>query len=173
MRVAMSAPFFLVSGAEDKREEALERVKESARLSLTCNPYSATSWTMLAWAELLTSGDTDLVLTYFDMSYATGPLEFLAALRRVELAIALWHELDESHKIMVADHMRRIVEAHGYMFAAGFYAGMTDDARKLVRDTFAEHLNEVQQKRVEAAIWRMDLSIDLPLVPPRGSRPWR
>lgn len=173
VRVAVSAPFFLSSELEDKRAAALERVKDGARLSLACNPNSTTSWTMLGWAELLTSGDSDVVLSYFDMSYATGPMEYLAALRRVELAITLWDDLDDPHRKLVADHMRLVVEAKGYMFAAGFYASMPDDAQKMVRDAFAEHLDEVDQKRIEAAIWSMDATIELPLVPPRGSRPWR
>lgn len=172
VRMTLTAPVFVDGAAAVSRDKVLDDLKATVRQALRCNPYSTTSWTVLAWAELLTSQDPARIMPYFDMSYRTGPREMMAVLRRLELSTQLWDFLDDEHKELAWNHIRLLIQTELYNLAAYFYVIMPEPAKAFLTEKF-KGLDQKDQIPLEEFIWRANGNIDLPQVPPRGTRPWR
>lgn len=173
VRVAAAGPAVL--GLEDagRRAVRMQHIKDAGRLSLHCNPNSSLSWTLLAWANMFDDDrDAQKILRYIDMSYLTGPREFATVVRRIEVWLQLWEELDETHRALLGDQVILLAKSRQYSIMAFFYLSANEDAKAYLEQRFGA-LDEAGQRAVTRFVRAEDGEITLPLVPLEGERPWR
>lgn len=156
----------------DVADQRLKRAEEAARASLACSPTSATAWTILAWIEHLRNEDTPLLRTYLDKAYRSGPYEGWALIRRMEILLALAPALSDEEKARLRQAVDWIIAAQMSEFVGAQYLAAKPESRKVLRDILAE-APERAQKRAAEFIRNNGDDIDLPLVDPMGSRPWK
>lgn len=152
---------------------SMRKVEDAAHLSLRCNPYSSMSWVMLAWAKMFEEQrDTKGILRDLDMSYRTGPREFATVVRRLELWLQLWEDLDESEKERVWGQIHGLIRGDQRQVVMIFYFSANEDAKAFLEERFAS-LDAPEQNMVGHWLRREGVDISLPLMDPEGDRPWR
>ena len=164
-----------IVGLTDSKEfsDRIDAIKDAARLSLGCNPYSSISWIMLAWANMFQDErDPTKILGYIDMSYVTGPREFVTLVRRIELWLQLWADLDTAQKARLGDQINLLARDEQYSVMALFYLSASPDAQAYLLERFSD-LDRAGQNAVARIVRSEDGEISLPLVEPEGERPWR
>lgn len=152
-------------------DRLLTEASETARKSLQCNPMATVSWTILAWIEFIRNDDTPRLRSLLNMSFKVGPFEGWSLLRRVGLQLHILRTLDD---VSIAQLRRQInwLLARGLVeVPAQLYLSAGPQQQAFLRDVLAEAPEEVQ-KRAEQIVWNGGGNIALPLVNPRGSRPW-
>lgn len=171
VRAALVEAAFQVDDPEvaDRR---LTRTEQAARAALACSPGSATAWTILAWVEHLRREDTPLLRTYLDLSYRYGPFEGWALVRRMEMLLALYPALDAQELARLRQAVDWIISGQMSEFLGEQYVTAKPAQRKALRDILAE-APEREQKKVAEFVRNSGEEIDLPLVEPLGSRPWK
>lgn len=155
----------------DGADQRLTEAEASARRSAACNPYSGVSWTVLAWVEYIRNENTPRLASLLEMAYRTAPFEYWSLQLRINLLLYLYPKIDDEE----TRHLRRLLNwllLNGYPEAlGGYYVTSAAPQRGFIRDILAE-AEERDQKIAAEVIRRRGEDIDLPLVPPQGSRPW-
>ena len=173
VRAAAAGPALVGLEGADQLAVRIQGIEDAARLSLRCNPHSSMSWTLLAWANMFKDErDVRKILRYTDMSYLTGPREFATVVRRIEVWLQLWDDLDAAHKAGVGDQVNLLAKSRQYSIMAFFYLSANTDAKAYLEERFGE-LDEAGQNAVARFVRAEDGDIALPLVAPEGERPWR
>lgn len=156
----------------DLADRRLAAATEAARASLACNPGSSRSWTILAWVEHIRNEDTPLLRTYLRKSYETGPFEGWALVRRMEILLALYPALDAAELANLQQAINRMIDLQMSEYIGEHYVSAKPEQRRLLRDLLAKAPERIQKRSSDVIRGEGD-DIDLPLVAPLGSRPWK
>ena len=156
----------------DLAARRLAAATEAARASLASNPVSSRAWTILAWVEHIRNEDTPLLRTYLRKSYETGPFEGWALVRRMEILLALYPALDAAELANLQQAINRMIDLQMSDYIGEHYVSAKPEQRRLLRDLLAT-APERMQKRVADVVRGEGDDIDLPLIAPLGSRPWK
>ncbi|MFG1240382.1 hypothetical protein V5F63_24675 [Xanthobacter autotrophicus DSM 597] len=156
----------------DLADRRLTAATEAARASLACSPGSARAWTILAWVEYIRNEDTPLLHTYLAKSHDSGPFEGWALVRRMEILLALYPALDAAELANLKQAINWMITLQMSEFIGEHYVSAKPEQRRLLRDMLAA-APERTQKRAAEVIRSGGDDIDLPLIEPLGSRPWK
>ncbi|MFG1266192.1 hypothetical protein [Xanthobacter aminoxidans] len=156
----------------DVADQRLTAAGEAAKASLACSPGSARAWTILAWIEHLRHEDTPLLHTYLNQSYRSGPFEGWSLVRRMEIQLALYPALSEAEFAELKRAVHWLIAMQMSEFIGEHYIVAKPEQRRVLRDLLAE-APERAQKRAAEFIRSRGEDIDLPLIEPLGSRPWK
>lgn len=156
----------------DGADRLLNETVDAAKRSLACNPGSAVSWTILAWAEFIRNDSTPQLRAYLDMSYKVGPYVAWALLRRTELFLHIFPTLDAVALTQLRAQFDWLLARDGAEILAEQYMGTGEAQQAFMRDLLSD-TTERNQKRVAEFIRRRGGDIVLPLVEPMGARPWK
>ena len=156
----------------DLADRRLTAATEAARASLACSPGSARAWTILAWVEYIRHEDTPLLRTYLRKSHDSGPFEGWALVRRMEILLALYPALDAAELANLKQAINWMITLQMSEFIGEHFVTAKPEARRLLRDMLATAPERTQKKAAEVIRSGGD-DIDLPLIEPLGSRPWK
>lgn len=156
----------------DLADRRLTAATEAARASLACSPGSARAWTILAWVEYIRNEDSPLLRTYLRKSHDSGPFEGWALVRRMEILLALYPALDAAELANLKQAINWMITLQMSEFIGEHYVSAKPEQRRLLRDMLAAAPERTQKKAAEVIRSGGD-DIDLPLIEPLGSRPWK
>lgn len=171
VRISLVDAAFEANDAESA-DRHLSGAKEASERVLACSPGSTVAWTMLAWIEQVRNDDTPLLRELVQMSFRTGPYEGWALVRRLEIMLRFAAPLSETEKKQIADQCRWLLQISLWNVLAEFYMAGDDAQKDMLHPIFAE-ADRRTQKLIAQYIRQGGTSIDLPLIEPEGSRPWR
>lgn len=156
----------------DLADRRLTAATEAASASLACSPGSVRAWTILAWVEFIRHEDSPLLRTYLRKSHDSGPFEGWALVRRMEILLALYPALDAEELANLKQAINWMITLQMSEFIGDHYVSAKPEQRRLLRDMLAA-APERTQKRAAEVIRSGGDDIDLPLIEPLGSRPWK
>lgn len=160
-----------VANDPDAAALAVQDDAVAASRSLWCNPYSSQSWTILAWLEFLKNGGSPRFFQLLDLGYVTGPYEGWSLLRRVDLLLRLFPNIGPLELERLRTQMRGMMQTRAYMALATYYVGGNPELKKFLVEVFSTG-DERDQQMIGRAVRMQHGDIDLPLMEPRGQRPW-
>ena len=156
----------------DLADRRLTAAEAAAKASIACSPGSPRAWTILAWIEHIRHEDTPLLRTYLRKSYQSGPYEGWSLVRRMEILLVLYPKLDDAELADLKQSVNWLVVKQMSDFIGEHYISAKPDQRAILRDILAE-APERAQKRAAEIIRNGGEDIDLPMVEPLGTRPWK
>lgn len=172
LRVARVETAIRTSDDADAAERRLNEAADAATRSLACNPASTISWTILAWIEFVRDEDASRLRSLLRMSYQTGPYEGWALVRRTEILLHILPTLDESSVVQLRNQLSWLLSISAVDVLAEQYMNGGPQQKDFLREVLLG-ASERDQKRVADVVWNNGGDIKLPLVEPRGSRPWK
>lgn len=152
-------------------EAAADRADAASQHTLYCAPTSALAWIALAWTEFLRNDYTPRFQAFIRMSDKVGPYEAWAVFTRIPLLMKLLPQLTEADRNRLRAQLALVARQDKFPLLVSLYLSGTTEQRSFLQGVLAE-TDEAAQKWAAGAIFRGGADIDLPLVPPRGERPW-
>jgi hypothetical protein len=103
----------LAAGIESESGRRLLRDSEAAtRDALGLAPISPFEWLQLSYIAVLGGGASEAVVGPFRMSLATGRYAYRLVLRRLDFALAIWHDFDSSLRDEVVGQVKIVAAAY-------------------------------------------------------------
>lgn len=159
------------AGDADETARLLSSTEAFARASVRCNPNSSVSWGVLATVEFIRNDNTPSFRSLINMSFKTGPMEFGAFQLRVPLLLSLYPNIDQPEREQLMRQLSWLIDVDAPIPVAEYYLASNQAQQTFLREIIATK-PERDQKIIADRIRNGGRDIDLPLVPPQGSRPW-
>jgi hypothetical protein len=113
----------MAAGRRDMIDDALERLHDTLRASLSCSPADPFLWLALFWVENTRNGFSADHFKYLRLSYRLGPNEGWIALKRAHVALALLQALPDDLRERTIGEFVKLVDDQLYAQAAAILTG--------------------------------------------------
>jgi hypothetical protein len=155
-----------------KIDKTLDDLIVSIRNSLQCAPADSFLWLVLYWAENTRNGFNSRYLDFLRLSYKLGPYEGWVALRRSEIALALFEHLPPAVAEQALAEFVGLVNSWLYHEAAEIFVG----PGWRLREKILPRLKAVDiSHRIyfEREVYQLGYDVEVPGVEQPEARPWR
>jgi hypothetical protein len=163
----------VIAGSErDHIDGSLSALRDSIHHSLGCSPADPFLWSVLFWVENTMNGFSQDHLEFLRLSYQLGPNEGWIAVKRNELALAVFGQLPVDLRQMAINEFANLLESG---FLAEPVANFTGPGWP-IRDALLLRLKSVSGVRREAfarELYRKGYNVSVPGVEEIGRRPWQ
>lgn len=154
-------------------DKEFAKLSSSVRASLSHVPTDPFLWAVLFWLENTQNGFSPIHLKYLQMSYSLGPNEGWVAVRRDQLALAVFSRLSPALKEEALAEFTRLVSSDFIVQAANILVMLSVPVRNQLLARLAD-VPQYEREQLAKSVYDLGYyDISIPGVQPPAPRPWR
>ena len=163
----------VIAGSErDHIDGSLSALRDSIRRSLVCSPADPFLWSVLFWVENTMNGFSKDHIEFLRLSYQLGPNEGWIAVKRNELALAVFGQLPANLREMAINEFANLLESGFLVEPVANFTGPGLPIRELLLSRL-KSVSSVRREAFARELYRLGYNVSVPGFEEIGRRPWQ
>jgi hypothetical protein len=161
----------IAASERDQIDSSLSALRDSIRRSLDCSPADPFLWSVLFWLENTMNGFSPDHFEFLRLSYQLGPNEGWIAVKRNELALALFGQLPPDLRQLAIDEFAKLLNSGFLTESVAIFTGPGWPIRDFLLPRLTS-VSDVQREAFARELYRRGYVVNVPGVNDIERRPW-
>jgi hypothetical protein len=162
----------IAASERDQIDSSLSALRDSIHRSLGCSPADPFLWSVLFWLENTMNGFSQDHFEFLRLSYQLGPNEGWIAVKRNELALAVFGQLPADLREMAIDEFVKLLNSGFLTESVAIFTGPAWPIREVLLPRLTS-VSDVQREAFARELYRKGYVVNVPGVREPGRRPWQ